>query len=214
MKKRHKDILISEIPNIDPNKSYGSVIWINDNMRSIPIESVKLYEFSHMYPHIMLMMHDEGISPIPQYIDRLRNFLQNEDHLRKSLPEADFILERTWMRSLYGILVRKKESIPGLISSYLNLIYGDILKDNSKDVIYIDTDNIFTKKEIQIDSPIPLRSYDIPVFYIESKKRYVYYDGNDVKHMGFRRREDDLRIITDSILKPIIRMDKIEKIGI
>lgn len=52
MKKRHKDILISEIPNIDPNKTYGTICWVGSEFKGNLIRNVKLYEFQNMYPQI------------------------------------------------------------------------------------------------------------------------------------------------------------------
>lgn len=214
MKKRHKDILISEIPNIDPNKTYGTICWVGSEFKGNLIRNVKLYEFQNMYPQIMVLLHDEGIYKIPKYIDRLRNFLDNEEILKNQLSEEDYISEREWIRSLYRILVRNREIAPGLISKYLDLIYGDIISDeNKKKIIYIDTDWIFTTEEINIDVPLPIESYDIPALYIEDKKKYIFYNGIKISHKGFHRREEDLRIISSDIID-LMRIEKIEKIGI
>jgi hypothetical protein len=214
MKKRHKDILISEIPNIDQNKSYGAICWMGAEFRGDLIRNVKLYEFQNMYPRIMVLLHDEEIYKIPKYIDRLRNFLDKEEILKNQLSEEDYISERTWIRSIYGILVRNREIVPGLISKYLDLIYGDIISDeNKKKIIYIDTDWIFTTEEINIDVPLPIESYDIPAFYIEDKRKYIFYNGIKISHKGFHRREEDLRIISSDIID-LMRIEKIEKIGI
>lgn len=160
------------------------------------------------------MLHDEGIYKIPKYIDRLRNFLDKEEILKNQLSEEDYISEREWIRSLYRILVRNREIAPGLISKYLDLIYGDIISDeNKKKIIYIDTDWIFTTEEINIDVPLPIESYDIPALYIEDKKKYIFYNGIKISHKGFHRREEDLRIISSDIID-LMRIEKIEKIGI
>ncbi len=82
-----------------------------------------------------------------------------------------------------------------------------------KKIIYIDTDWIFTTEEINIDVPLPIESYDIPAFYIEDKKKYIFYNGIKISHKGFHRREEDLRIISSDIID-LMRIEKIEKIGI
>jgi hypothetical protein len=156
------------------------------------IRNVKLYEFQNMYPRIMVLLHDEEIYKIPKYIDRLRNFLDKEEILKNQLSEEDYISERTWIRSIYGILVRNREIVPGLISKYLDLIYGDIISDeNKKKIIYIDTDWIFTTEEINIDVPLPIESYDIPAFYIEDKRKYIFYNGIKISHKGLSDEEKE-----------------------
>ena len=214
MNPNHKITLLEEIPKIDPNKSYGQFCWMGAEFGGNLIRNVKLYEFQNMYPQIMVLLHDEEIYKIPKYIDRLRNFLDNEDSLKNQLSEEDYISERTWIRSIYGILVRNREFVPGLISKYLDLIYGDIISDeNKKKIIYIDTDWIFTTEEINIDVPLPIESYDIPALYIEDKRKYIFYNGIKISHKGFYRREEDLRIISSDIID-LMRIEKIEKIGI
>ena len=210
----HKTALLEELPKIVPNKSYGTICWMGAEFKGSLIRNVKLYEFQNMYPQIMVLLHDEEIYKIPKYIDRLRNFLDNEDSLKNQLSEEDYISERTWIRSIYGILVRNREFVPGLISKYLDLIYGDIISDeNKKKIIYIDTDWIFTTEEINIDVPLPIESYDIPALYIEDKRKYIFYNGIKISHKGFYRREEDLRIISSDIID-LMRIEKIEKIGI
>lgn len=210
----HKQYLLSIKPTIDITSYHGTIIWIDDDTCiDIQLEDIYLYEFEYMYPNMILDLFEEGIEDIPMEVyTRLKNFLLNEKILKQTLSEDEFKKERGWINSIYGTF-SLKSCIPGLIRSYLSLIYQDLkirssLQYESNNFIYIDTDMFFTKKQIKFESPLPIKMSKIPFAYFRDKRRYVYFNGEEIKYKSSYKKDDDLL----NILKPSIRNYKIGKI--
>jgi len=213
--KRHKEILIELIPQIDTTKIYGTKLFLDNKYKGVLLESVKLYEFDTMYPHIILMMNHEGlIESLPdEWVRRLWNYLFNREGVKNSLSEEEFINERGWVNSLYGKLSSPKKSrLPGLLEKYTNLIYDDLLMDNPDNIIYIDCDIFFTKEEVKFRSPIPISCTEIPALLISEKKKYHYYDGIEIRLKGRYMPKDEEEILNK--MRPIVRRSKIDGLGI
>ena len=61
---RHKEELLKEkeeIQNSVMNIFKGGYNWINPEYKDVIIENIQVTEFTQMYPHIMVMLHDEGL---------------------------------------------------------------------------------------------------------------------------------------------------------
>jgi hypothetical protein len=200
---RHKEELFKEKESIEKcgtTSFQGGFVFINENYRDIIIEDIKVHYFTSMYPHIMMLLHEEELISIPEEYQKLKWFFENRDELKK-LQNDEYTNWKYWVNSLYGNLnlpgrIRLKRednhSVIGLISKYQKIIYKELLENNPENILYIDTDMILSVNPIDIvDCPLPYSTEVLTLGIIKEKKRYVVHDGYDLKVKGYHSKKHE-----------------------
>lgn len=230
---RHKDILIKEkeeIENSKPTTFKGGYNWININYKDVIIENLQVTEFNLMYPHIMVLLHDEGLIDIKNESDKLKWFFKNRKDLKlisNNSTNSEYHKWKVWVNSLYGQFGKQHSSfnttttediltkgplIHGLMSKYLYELYDEILENNPHNIVYIDTDRIISVNNTNLlDCPLPYSTDNLTLGVFKEKKRYVVYDGGDIKVKGYpvRQHEEVKREVQSKV-----RQFQLEKLGI
>ena len=191
-----------------------NIHYLNPNCKNIFLEDLIRIDFNNLYPSIILGLYNEGLIDTKWYSDmkKLKSFLENIEELKKKsqppYPEdpLSYKLGRIHSNELYG-----KIKSP-LVVEYLHLIYSDIIKECSEDIVYIDVDMIICKGDIDI-SKIPAKSEvsKIEYFYIENLKKYITFANGQLETRGHSKftNEDLLQLI-----KREIRNRRLNKLGI
>lgn len=191
-----------------------NIHYLNPNCKNILLEDLIRIDFNNLYPSIILGLYNEGLIDTKWYSDmkKLKSFLENIEELKKKsqppYPEdpLSYKLGRIHSNEIYG-----KIKSP-LVVEYLHLIYSDIIKECSEDIVYIDVDMIICKGDIDI-SKIPAKSEvsKIEYFYIENLKKYITFANGQLETRGHSKftNEDLLQLI-----KREIRNRRLNKLGI
>ena len=191
-----------------------NIHYLNPNCKNILLEDLIRIDFNNLYPSIILGLYNEGLIDTKWYSDmkKLKSFLENIEELKKKsqppYPEdpLSYKLGRIHTNEIYG-----KIKSP-LVVEYLHLIYSDIIKECSEDIVYIDVDMIICKGDIDI-SKIPAKSEvsKIEYFYIENLKKYITFANGQLETRGHSKftNEDLLQLI-----KREIRNRRLNKLGI
>lgn len=217
---RHKDILIREKEEIENSKTTtfkGGYNWINTNYKDVIIENLQVTEFDLMYPHIMFLLHDEGLIDIKNESDKLKWFFKNRKDLKlisNNSTNSEYHKWKVLVNSLYGQFGKQHSSplIHGLMSKYLYELYDEILENNQHNIVYIDTDLIISVNNTNLlDCPLPYSTDNLTLGVFKEKKRYVVYDGRDIKVKGYpvRQHEEVKREVQSKV-----RQFQLEKLGI
>jgi hypothetical protein len=213
---RHKEELLKEkekIQNSVMTTFKGGYDWINPEYKDVIIENLQVTEFTQMYPHIMVMLHDEGLIDIPEESDKMKWFFQNVKNL-KLAGDGEYYKWKGWVNSLYGLFWKQPKGllIFGLISKYQYLLFDEILENNPEHIVYIDTDMILSVNPVNLgDCPFPHSTDTLTLGIINEKKRYIVHDGNELKIKGYptRKHEEVKREVQSRI-----RQLQLEKLGI
>jgi hypothetical protein len=191
---RHKEALIEEKEGIEKwgtTLFQGGFVFVNENYRDIIIEDIKVHNFISMYPHIIMLLHEEGLVSIPEEYQKMKWFFEKRGEL-KQLQNSEYTHWKTWVNSLYGKFARKDITFMGLISKYQQLIYKELLENNPENILYIDTDMILSVNPIDIgDCPLPYSTEVLTLGIIKEKKRYVVHDGYDLKVKGYHSKKHE-----------------------
>jgi hypothetical protein len=211
---RHKEELLKEKEEIEKTGMAvfkGGYNWINEEYQDVIIENLQVTEFTQMYPHIMVMLHDEGLIDIPEESDKMKWFFQNVKNL-KLTGDGEYYKWKGWVNSLYPVFSKQAKGhlIHGLMAKYQYLLYDEILKNNPEHIVYIDTDQIISINQLNLlDCPLPYSTDNLTLGVFKQKKRYVVYDGYDIKVKGYpvRKHEEVKRELQSKIRE--IKLDKI-----
>lgn len=208
---------------------YGGYLHINESYNGHIIDDIKILNFESMYPHIMLLLYEEGIiegvtkskvkvlSDIE--IEQIKKCLINKNEIKEE-NLSEYYKLKYYVNTLYGKLLSENSVICFLIKKYLELIYNDLSSDDN--IIYIDTDMIISKNEFDpkksMHCYIPYSSEDIYIAFID-KRRYILSNNvNKLTISGFRKNpngtyDDDFNN-TISKIRERIRDRKLIDIGI
>ena len=96
------------------------------------------------------------------------------------------------------------------MAKYLYQLYDEILENNPHHIIYIDTDQIISiNKPNLLDCPLPYSTDTLTLGVFKQMKRYVVYDGYDIKVKGYpvRKHEEVKKELQSKIRE--IKLDKI-----
>jgi hypothetical protein len=209
---RHKEELLKEkeeIQNSVMNTFKGGYNWINPEYKDVIIENIQVTEFTQMYPHIMVMLHDEGLIDIPEESDKMKWFFQNVKNL-KLAGDGEHYKWKSWVNSLYGLFWKQPKGhlIFGLISKYQYLLYDEILENNPEHIVYIDTDMILSVNPVNLgDCPLPHSTDTLTLGIVKEKKMYIVHDGNELKIKGYRKHEEVKREVQSRIRQ--LQLDKL-----
>ena len=190
---RHKEELLKEKEDIEKcglSSFKGGFVFVNENYRDIIIEDIKVHNFTSMYPHIMILLHDEGLISIPEEVSKLKWFFENRYELKRS----EYTHWKTLVNSLYGKFAQNSQSaiVMGLISKYQQLIYSELLENNPENILYVDTDMILSVNPINIvDCPLPYSTEVLTLGIIKEKKRYIVHDGEELKIKGYHSKKHE-----------------------
>lgn len=203
---RHKEALIEEKEGIE---KWGTTsfqggflglryyVFVNENYRDIIIEDIKVHNFISMYPHIMMLLHEEELILIPEEYQKLKWFFDNVNNLKLGMNanniQSEYYKWKAWVNSLYGKFAQNNQGvIMGLIFKYQQLIYSELLENNPENILYIDTDMILSVNPIDIgDCPLPYSTEVLTLGIIKEKKRYVVHDGYDLKVKGYHSKKHE-----------------------
>jgi hypothetical protein len=216
---RHKDILLKEKQEIESSglaTFKGGYNWLNEEYKDVIIENLQVTNFTQMYPHIMVLLHDEGLIDIPEESEKLKWFFQNVKNLKLGMnvnnTQSEYYKWKLWTNSLYGEFSKQNKGhlIHGLMSKYQYLLYDEILENNPHHVIYVDTDQIISiNKPNILDCPLPYSTDNLTLGVFKQIKRYVVYDGYDIKVKGYpvRKHEEVKKELQSKIRE--IKLDRI-----
>ncbi len=213
---RHKEILLKEKEEIEKNGMStfrGGFIYVNDRYKDVIIEDIKVHNFTSMYPHIMILLHEEGLISIPEEVQKMKWFFENRDELKK-LQNSEYSDWKYWVNSLYGKFAQNPNGhlIMGLIPKYQYILYKEILNNNPENILYVDTDMILSVNSINLgDCPLPYSNEILTLGIIQEKKRYAIHDGQELKVRGYpRKKHEEVKREVQSR----IRQHQLEKLGI
>jgi hypothetical protein len=216
---RHKDILLKEKQEIQKSgmaKFKGGYNWINEDYQDVLIENLQVTDFDRMYPHIMVLLHDEGLIDIPEEVEKLKWFFNNVKNLKLGMNvngtqntwptnfANDYQKWKVWVNSLYGEFSKQNKGclILGLMAKYLYQLYDEILENNPHHIVYIDTDQIISiNKPNLLDCPLPYSTDNLTIGIFKEIKRYVIHTGYDLKVKGYpvRKHEEIKREVKSKI---------------
>lgn len=213
---RHKEALLEEKEGIVKwvtTSFQGGFIYVNDNYKDVIIEDIKVHEFTSMYPHIIMILHEEELISIPEDYQKLKWFFEKRGELKK-LQNSEYTNWKTWVNSLYGRYAQYNEGVivMGLIAKYQQILYKELLENNPENILYIDTDRILSVNPVNImDCPLPYTNEVLTLGIIKEKKRYAIHDGKELIIRGYPRKSiDDVKREVQSR----IRQRQLEKLGI
>lgn len=184
-----------------------NIHWLNQSAKDVLLEDLIKIDFNSLYPNILVGLFNEGLLDIKfkKDIEKLQWFLERREEIKR-LSRDEYLKWRTFANSLY-----LKVKSP-LVVEYLHLIYTDILKEYSEDIIYIDVDMIICKKDIDA-SKIPTSSEksEVEYFYIENLKKYIIFADGQLETKGHKlfTKKDLLQLV-----KREIRTRRLDKLGI
>ena len=215
---RHKDILLKEKQEIESSgltTFKGGYNWMNEEYKDVIIENLQVTNFTQMYPRIMILLHDEGLIDIPEEVQKLKWFFDNRQNLKLiggGNPNSEYQKWKVWTNSLYGEFSKQKKGhlIHGLMAKYLYQLYDEILENNTHHIVYIDTDQIISiNKPNLLDCPLLYSTDTLTLGVFKQMKRYVVYDGYDIKVKGYpvRKHEEVKKELQSKIRE--IKLDKI-----
>ena len=217
---RHKELLLKEKQEIESSgltTFKGGYNWMNEEYKDVIIENLQVTNFTQMYPRIMILLHDEGLIHIPEEVEKLKWFFSNMSNLKlmsmnANNTQSEYQKWKVWVNSLYGEFSKQTKGhlILGLMAKYLYQLYDEILENNPHHIIYIDTDQIISiNKPNLLDCPLPYSTDTLTLGVFKQMKRYVVYDGYDIKVKGYpvRKHEEVKKELQSKIRE--IKLDKI-----
>ena len=201
----------------DPNYCHG-VVHLNENKSKQILKDVNVIEFNYLYFNIIVGLYDNNMfgGKYTTEVERIRNFLTNRESYKK-LNNYTYTSELVFSNSFFGVLIKNDIEFAELISQYAKIMWNDIQSNNnSDDIIYIDTDMIFYKNDLNIryinSEYFPYETKKLSYLWMEGKKKYVYLHDNKIKSKGFyfkSGRIDNIGINIESLLRSEQRSDKI-----
>lgn len=201
--KRHKELLLKEKKEIESSgltTFKGGYTWINEEYKDVIIENLQVTNFTKMYPHIMILLHDEGLIDIPEEVEKLKWFFVNTN-------DQKYQRWKVWVNSLYGEFSKQKKGhlILGLMAKYLYQLYDEILENNPYNIVHIDTDQIISINKLNLlDCPLPYSTETLTLGVFKQMKRYVVYDGYDIKVKGYPvRKHEEVKMKLKSRIREI-----------
>lgn len=155
------------------NEKKGSFTYINNEEVGKVLKNVNIIEFDNLYIRLSIAIYNEGFLPESEKynIEQLKKYIDDKSNDIITLGS-----KVTHPRAYFGYLAQKykKENFAFLITSYMNYVMLDIIKENN--VIYIDTDFIFYNGDINLDYlGLKHDKYSIEYLTIISPKRFVTY---------------------------------------
>lgn len=221
------------IPTITDWSRPSGFMWINDSIKSKIAEDIVITEYTNLYPHIIIDLFDNGFLPETESenISRIKFILENKEFLTLKIQEDEQIRQnwreaKQFINSYYGKLGNPFDMVNSKISShdpnsgimairrlqkYLEIVYSNILSNNTS-ILYIDTDIIFSKGDINMDfsfDGIPYTKRNIDILVIENMKKYFYYDNGILEKRG----SIDVDKYSTEIIS-IMRNRRLDNIGI
>jgi hypothetical protein len=215
-----RDIYIDRLVKFDNSRFSGGYCHINDQIKGLVIEDVNEVSFNNLYASLLIYFHKNGvldkfdIKIDSDVINRLIYYFDNK--LVKGYPA-----NKTWINALYGGELRGHANVLiGLYSQYMQMYYEDIIRDNSFNWLYIDTDVMyFIDKEVASNlQDIPACSKDIfdhKYAVFEEKKKLILTDNlGGFKVKGYFGRQTNKKDEIINKIKTHIRNGKLDQLGI
>ena len=214
--------------NISDDRKGTGFNWLNSNIAQIPQSGVKKLEFSHLYPTLItglieLDWHKNTKESVRLTFDGFRDFFnkfqKNMDVIKKD--KALYKEYKTKANSFYGkldlmSLFGHSPNYSGYLSQYVKFYYTDLIEKNKDKILYIDTDQIFYKGEIDLlDFPTPYEIKNIDYILFAGKKKFVYLKEDKISIFGEKYQWSEVESNNCvKRLKSFVRQDKINKLGV
>lgn len=185
--------------NIDLSIS-GGYNYINDKFKNTIIKNVNLIEFENLYANIIIQFHEYGINFTEAVgindIFKLKELLKNKELYYKTEKWEEWkLFVNTFYKKIDIFSYATNSDLHNLIVQYAYQIMKE-LSENNKSIIYIDTDCIYYKGNINLlDINLKYKVKKINYFLFSGKKRYISFDG-EIKLKGFRTSKDSEKSIT------------------
>lgn len=214
--------------NILDDTKQGGFNWLNSNISQIPQSDVKKLQFSYLYPTLItgfidLDWHKNTKESVRLTFDNFKNFFNKfQKNINVIKNDKDLYEEyKVTLNSFYGkldimTLFGHSLNYSGYLSQYLKFYYTDLIEKNKDKILYIDTDQIFYKGEIDLlDFPTSYEIENIDYVLFAGKQKYVYLKDDKVTIRGKKYQWSEVES-NNCVrkLKSFVRQDKINKIGV
>ena len=190
----------------------GGYHWINPDYQNKLLENLHVLEFCSLYPHILCLLHEEGLIHIEDEYSVIKYYLKNKERLKET-DKSEYDIRRTKVNSLYGRFASNKSTHPviALISEYCSILYDRLLLQNKDKIVHIETDRIISIEEINIDDcVIPFERNIIKFGLFKDIKYFITFDGENFKTRGVVSKKNTL--ISEFTL--LIRERNLEKLDL
>jgi hypothetical protein len=192
--------------------SIGGYHWINPEHQNKLLENIHVLEFSSLYPHILCLLHEEGLIHIEDEYSAIKYYLENKERLKET-DKSEYDIRRTKVNSFYGKFAYNKSTHPviALIFEYCSILYDRLLLKYKDKIVHIETDRIITTEEINIDDcVISYDRYIIKFGFFRDIKYFITFDGENFKTRGVSSKKNNL--ISD--FKNLIRERNLDKLDL
>lgn len=166
--KRYVEKLPSRSPTEGTDRCISSgMCWIDEEIIGKVLTDIKMLDFDNLYSKISVGLFNEGLVP--------QSELKNIEKIQTYLETKDQNL-RTFCNSYFLYLHKIDINIPSNIVDYVKFMMEEIKENN--DVIYVDTDRIFYRGDIDLLDIKLTHSNELTFDYLimSAKKRYIYYN--------------------------------------
>jgi hypothetical protein len=210
--------------NISDDTKGTGFNWLNSNISQIPQSGVKKLQFSNLYASLIcgfieLDWHKNTRESVRLTFDGFRDFFNkfqnNICEIKKN--KALYTEYKTKANSFYGkldlmSLFGHSPNYSGYLSQYLKFYYIDLIERNKDKILYIDTDQIFYKGEIDLlDFPTSYELENIDYVLFAGKKKFVYLKENKINISRVLHWSEVESDNCAKRLKSFARQDKIDR---
>jgi hypothetical protein len=198
-------------------KFTGGFLYLNPDIKDIPLKSVKQLQFNSLYPQLIVEISkldfnfndQKNKNEIDKFIKTWNYFQDNKLDIRHNEPEK-YVSIKTEINRFYGKISKTTPQYSQIISTYLNNYYGDLLEVNGQKILYIDTDTIFFINDIDLlEFDISHDIMDIEYILFLENKRYILKKTEIQTRGGGKNFQEAI-----DLLKRFIRDDKIKELGL
>jgi hypothetical protein len=197
----------------------SGILEINPETKGKIIESVYEVSFNSLYANLLVKLYEEdifennGIDIDKKIISEVKRFFTLKKSSLRTDEQLDYTHTKAWVNSLYSNELRMfTPMIFELYRQYMRKFWNDFIQANKFNWLYVDTDTAFISGKLYTE-PGFIRSIGIDfnithheLFYLESPKKYVITDNNNIKIKGHRFQPDEII----GIMKSKLRNKKID----
>lgn len=174
------------------DKVKGAVVFVNPLMSRKWNINCKLIEFNSLYPNSILELYDTDRIEfnIREFGELFKILCDVRRNYKKTISERNYLFLKVLINYTYGVLHYNGNdedrflacSDPFLISSYSQDLFRSLITMESKNIIYVDTDQIYLYEindRIKLflkyfdNAGIPYEIEDIPQFMTIDPKKYI-----------------------------------------
>jgi hypothetical protein len=169
--------------------NHGNV-YLNDSYKEKICTNVKMLEFNSMYPTLLIRLIDNDIIKLKNKKNyTVFKFLFTNRIKFKQNIESYYIV-KYFINFYYGVISHDSYICENFenFEIYKHLLYINIKNKLKNDLIYLDTDEFFyIDNNYTFEFGIPYEIKSVNSFIPFQKKKYIYYESNQIYFRGFKR---------------------------